>query len=409
MDWDSALKLRDLEQQNGLPQGFLSAVMHAESAGDPTAKSKSGATGLFQFMPDTAKQYGIDPADPQQAAEGAARMYGDLSKKYNGDMPKMLAGYNWGQGHLDRNGIEQAPKETKDYIDKITTAMGGGSPQQQSDLGYTAGGIPSITVRPQDQRVNYPDQGTPTNSQGGFGDTLSKAVGQLGISSAQAAEMPNDRSVQTQELAPLNQPQSGPSLEELEAEAKRRGLDAGAAQPPVAGQDYSLDDLMAEAKRRGLNISDAPPERRKLQAPPEYQGTPSGIIDPQALADKTLDTLTFGLSNKAVPAIAAGVNTLRNGQSFGDNYTNAKDYYDQRLAQEQEKSPMSSLAGLATGGVLNYEALAGMFPKTASAIGQYAKANPWKAGAAIGTALGAAQGAGGSPDLASVPENTLKG
>lgn len=117
-------KLLLLEQQHGLPQGLLSAVMMAESAGNPNAVSPKGARGLFQFMPPTTEAYGINPDDPEQAASGAARMYADLSKQYGGDLPKMLAGYNWGSGNLQKHGLENAPEETRNYIDKVTSSMG---------------------------------------------------------------------------------------------------------------------------------------------------------------------------------------------------------------------------------------------------------------------------------------------
>lgn len=118
------LDLASLEKQYRLPTGLLSAVQAAESGGNPNAVSPKGALGAFQFMPATAKQYGINPLDPNQAAVGAARMYADLSKKYNGDVPSMLAGYNWGQGNVDRKGLQNAPKETRDYIAKIMPKLG---------------------------------------------------------------------------------------------------------------------------------------------------------------------------------------------------------------------------------------------------------------------------------------------
>jgi len=116
--------LLELEKQHGLPSGLLQSVMMAESAGNPNAVSPKGAQGLFQFMPQTAKAYGINPLDPQQAAVGAARMYGDLSKQFGGDVPSMLAAYNWGSGNLTKKGMENAPKETRDYINKVQSGMG---------------------------------------------------------------------------------------------------------------------------------------------------------------------------------------------------------------------------------------------------------------------------------------------
>jgi hypothetical protein len=116
--------LSQLEQQNGLPNGLLAAQMNAESGGDPSAVSPKGALGAFQFMPATAQQYGIDPTDPMQAAQGAAQMNADLLKKYGGDLPSALAAYNWGQGNVDRQGLSNAPPETQNYISKIMSSLG---------------------------------------------------------------------------------------------------------------------------------------------------------------------------------------------------------------------------------------------------------------------------------------------
>ena len=111
----------------GLPDGFLAAVADAESDFNPRARNNnSGASGMFQFMPATAKGYGIDPFDPTQAADAAGKMLSGLIAKYDGDVSKALAAYNWGGGNLDKaikkygdNWIAHAPEETQKYINKI--------------------------------------------------------------------------------------------------------------------------------------------------------------------------------------------------------------------------------------------------------------------------------------------------
>jgi len=114
-----------LESQYGLPAGLLDSVWSAESGRGRNMRSPKGAEGHFQFMPATAQQYGVaDPSDLRQSAVGAARMYADLLKQYGGDLPRALAGYNWGQGNMARKGFEAAPAETRNYIAKVTNAMG---------------------------------------------------------------------------------------------------------------------------------------------------------------------------------------------------------------------------------------------------------------------------------------------
>lgn len=115
-----------LERQYGLPRGLLDSVWYAESSrGQGTMTSPAGAQGHFQFMPATAKQYGVtNPYDLAQSADGAARMYRDLLKANGGNLDAALAGYNWGQGNLQKNGIAAAPDETKEYIRKVRGGMG---------------------------------------------------------------------------------------------------------------------------------------------------------------------------------------------------------------------------------------------------------------------------------------------
>lgn len=121
-----------LESQYGLPSGLLDAVWSAESGRGRAMQSPAGAQGHFQFMPTTAKQYGVDdPHDLAQSAAGAARMYSDLLKQTGGDLSQALAAYNWGIGNLQRKGMESAPAETRNYIQKVTTAMG--QPQARAD------------------------------------------------------------------------------------------------------------------------------------------------------------------------------------------------------------------------------------------------------------------------------------
>lgn len=119
-----------LETKYGLPAGLLDSIWNTESSrGDPKwMRSPKGAMGHFGFMPATASQYGVtNPDDLTQSATGAARMYSDLLKANGGDLNKALAAYNWGQGNLSSKGLQNAPKETRDYIAKVRSQMGGGS------------------------------------------------------------------------------------------------------------------------------------------------------------------------------------------------------------------------------------------------------------------------------------------
>lgn len=115
-----------LESQYGLPKGLLDSVWAQESSRGTNMRSSAGAKGHFQFMDATAKQYGLDdPDDLTKSATAAARMYRDLLKQNGGDLSKALAGYNWGQGNVQRKGMENAPKETRNYVEQVQARMGG--------------------------------------------------------------------------------------------------------------------------------------------------------------------------------------------------------------------------------------------------------------------------------------------
>jgi hypothetical protein len=116
--------LAALEQQYGLPAGLLDAVWAQESGRGKHMRSGAGAKGHFQFMPATAKRYGLaNPDDFAPSAHAAARMYADLLGRYNGNLTKALAGYNWGSGNVSRKGIENMPKETRNYVASVTGRM----------------------------------------------------------------------------------------------------------------------------------------------------------------------------------------------------------------------------------------------------------------------------------------------
>lgn len=111
-----------IESQHGLPSGMLTAVMQAESGGNPRAVSPKGARGAFQFMPATASRFGIDPRNTAQAAQAAAK-YLSLNYKQFGSWDKALAAYNAGEGAVAKYGDIPPYKETQGYVQKIMNML----------------------------------------------------------------------------------------------------------------------------------------------------------------------------------------------------------------------------------------------------------------------------------------------
>lgn len=109
-------------QQYGLDPQIFTKQIQQESGFDPSAVSPAGAIGIAQFMPATAQGMGVDPYNPSQSLDGAARLMAGYLKQYNGSYPLALAAYNAGPGNVQRylNGTSDLPAETKRYIQAIT-------------------------------------------------------------------------------------------------------------------------------------------------------------------------------------------------------------------------------------------------------------------------------------------------
>lgn len=124
--------LKDFEAasaQYGLPDGLLARMAQQESGYNPAAVSSKGAAGLFQFMPSTARDFGIDPLDPSQSTFAAARYIRQLYDRFQ-SWREALAAYNWGMGNLERKDLidgvfgDDLPPETQNYVSSIAGDLG---------------------------------------------------------------------------------------------------------------------------------------------------------------------------------------------------------------------------------------------------------------------------------------------
>ena len=126
-----------LESKYGLPAGMLSAL-HAIETGN-TGKTnqvnkQSGATGGFQFLSGTAKQYGVqDRNNLAQSAEGAAKYMSYLLGLFKGDLEKAVRAYHAGEGNVQKN--KNIGKYNNDYWSKFKGYTAGANGFSGSNIG----------------------------------------------------------------------------------------------------------------------------------------------------------------------------------------------------------------------------------------------------------------------------------
>ncbi len=107
--------------QYGVDSALVKAVVLAESGMNPNAVSRTGAQGLMQLMPPTARELGVENAfDPAECIDGGTRYLAKMLKIFSGDTRLALAGYNAGPNRVRRVGRVPDIEETQTYVKRVT-------------------------------------------------------------------------------------------------------------------------------------------------------------------------------------------------------------------------------------------------------------------------------------------------
>lgn len=102
------------------------AVMARESNFDPLAESPKNAQGLMQLVPDTAARFKVRSIlDPVQNIRGGMSYLRWLLAHFQGDVSLALAGYNAGEGAVNRYRGVPPYAETRQYVRRILADVGG--------------------------------------------------------------------------------------------------------------------------------------------------------------------------------------------------------------------------------------------------------------------------------------------
>jgi hypothetical protein len=110
--------IADASARHGVDEALVHAVIQVESGYQPRARSRKGAMGLMQLMPDTARQYAVaDPYDPRANVEAGVRHLKALLQAY--PLNLALAAYNAGEGAVQRFRGVPPYAETRNYVAQV--------------------------------------------------------------------------------------------------------------------------------------------------------------------------------------------------------------------------------------------------------------------------------------------------
>ena len=162
--------MRETLRGHGLPEELVWVAM-IESGFNPVAKSRAGARGLWQFMPGTARRFGLrvdqwvdERVDPERSTLAASAYLRDLYALF-GSWPLAWAAYNAGEVAVSRAiqkagshdfwalaGTNHLRRETKDFVPQIEAAtLLAREPERygfELDTGETAPAVESVSVPP---------------------------------------------------------------------------------------------------------------------------------------------------------------------------------------------------------------------------------------------------------------------
>lgn len=112
--------IKTASQAYGVDAMLVHAVISAESGYNPKAVSRTGARGMMQLMPDTARRYGVqDSMDPIENIHGGVKYLRDLLAMFKGRMDLAIAAYNAGENAVLRSGGIPPYAETRSYVPRV--------------------------------------------------------------------------------------------------------------------------------------------------------------------------------------------------------------------------------------------------------------------------------------------------
>jgi hypothetical protein len=119
---ETLLLIAEAALKHGVPAAFVTSIVAAESNFDCAAISPRGAVGLMQLMPETARQFGANPAVPAENIDAGTQYLSWLMKRYEkrrDSIKHVIAAYNAGPGMVDRYRGVPPFRETRAYVTRV--------------------------------------------------------------------------------------------------------------------------------------------------------------------------------------------------------------------------------------------------------------------------------------------------
>jgi soluble lytic murein transglycosylase-like protein len=114
--------LNNAGAQHDIDVELLASIVHAESDGRTKAVSRTGAQGLMQLMPATARNMGVkDSFEPEQNINGGTAYLDALLTRYHDNLALALAAYNAGPAAVDKYRGIPPYRETRAYVARVMT------------------------------------------------------------------------------------------------------------------------------------------------------------------------------------------------------------------------------------------------------------------------------------------------
>lgn len=249
-----------VEQQYGLPKGYLERTAHIESRGNPNAKNpNSSAGGLFQFIDGTAKQYGLaNRFDPQAATDAAGRLAMDNANILRRGLSREPSAAELYLAHQQGAGgamklLSNPNARAADIVGEKAARLNGGDPNM------TAGQFAGLWLN------KFGGQ----QSQGGQPTQVAQS-GQQGPSTAERAQM----AIQRVDML-LNDPDSQLTPEHRQQLQDRRQKYVGMAQAAPEAQPQAAPQLQAQSQA-DLPAQGAMEAQQAFQIPGTGEVIPAG-------------------------------------------------------------------------------------------------------------------------------------